>query len=293
MLLPMKTQKKFPKLYLSFLLGFVLFNVQILTAQTSANQGYLRIIDVEGDVSIVHNTSNATINAEENTSFTEGHTVHTGSDSSIILILSNGATLFIGPNSIINIETFELTPNSESAELSRRPLNELEHEIGVSNISVQILRGTVYLDTQPMSEGSSIALRDENVTTYPSTDGGAYSQHFHRERGRSIVEVVQGNVATKATNEMTSIMRDTGIYHFERGNVADTLEEPFEESFITVAFLQRLNQARQSSASGDHHDMNNIQDANDRTFTNPITGDEVFPPSNQENPSDDIISVIE
>lgn len=307
----MKIQKSFPELYLSLLIGLALFSAQALTAQTSANQGSLRVIDIEGDVSIVNNANNAEINAAEGASFTEGHTIRTGSDSSVILILSNGATLFVGPNSTINIETFSQTLSPESSAESGRPLNELEHEIGVSNISIQILEGTLYLDTQPMNEGSSIAVRDENVTTHPSTDGGAYSQHFQRERGRSVVEIVQGNVSTQGSNEMTATTRDNGVYHFENGNYADTPSQPFEESFITAAFIQRLNQARQSSASGEggsptpapapsdedgneNGDINNIKDANKRIFVNPVTGEEVFNPGNPVTPpADDVISVIE
>lgn len=289
-----------PKLLFSFIAGIgLLLSMQVAHAQ-SGNQGSIRIIDMEGDdISITNNATGGSITASEDGMFNGGHTIRTGPNSSVILILSNGATLFIGPDSTVNIATFEQTMTEDAADARKRPLNELDREIGISNLDIQIMRGVLYLDTQPMNQGSKITVRDENVVTSPNPAGGSYAQYYMNARGRSVVEVVDGQATTQGTSETFSTERDIGVYVFQNGRHDDQLAGSFTESIINTAFLSRISAAQGSAFDSDSatapapdSDRNNIK--NVRTITNPVTGEEVFNPNTPVTPpSNDIISIIE
>lgn len=330
---------KTPQLFRNFLklilgVGLVLSASLAFAQDTeSANLGTARVVDFQGYAIITKNSDGGAVPLEEGMLLTEGYSITTAANSSLVLVLSNGVVLYIGPNTTIEFETFTQQLSGTDQPGISRPLSEQGAETGSSQVVISLTSGTLYVDSSGLNPDSSFSIKDPNVTTHLSSETGSFVQHTAGQR--SIVEVTQGSVSAQGANESAASNKDSGEHHYEAGSPAQQVQTGFA---LDSNVQQRINIVKSSSsapapltpgqasqlpvatattnAAGQQQptpstpetpgteegqqqdasqpDNNNIQDANNRNFTNPVTGEQVFSsPDTVSDPSDDVISVIE
>lgn len=330
---------KTPQLFRNFLklilgVGLVLSASIALAQDESPEQeeetkgkGTARVADFQGYAIITKTSDGGAVPLEEGMLLTEGYSITTAEGSSLVLVLSNGVVLYIGPNTTIELQSFsQQLPDSSVPGISR-PLSEEGPEQGSSQVKIVLTSGTVSVDSNGLSPDSTFSITDSNVTTQLSQEASSYTQNASGQR--SIVAVNQGNVSTQGANESTTATKDSGEHHYESGSPAQPVQTGFTPD---SSIQQRINNVKSSSSApapvtpGEAAQLpvatattaaagqpqttpgtlvdpnilprpttnNNIQNANNRDFTNPVTGDQVFTsPDTTTDPSDDIISVIE
>ena len=145
-----------PKLQLSWIaaLGFAWLLAATAWAQPTP-PGYIRLARVNGQVSVEEKATGTRRSAGEVTDIQQGTIVRTAASSSVILVFSNGSTVNLGPNSILDIEEFLQDPFAEEL----RPA-ELEAEPTVSRTKLSLTQGELVgnVKTLRRAEGSSFTV---------------------------------------------------------------------------------------------------------------------------------------
>jgi hypothetical protein len=266
-----------------------------------AELGTVKLVGVTGNVSIQQSSSNTSHVAEDGQVITQGFTVKTGANSSLVLVFSNGVTVYVGPNTILNLDSF--TQLMEGTPVDR-PLSEAGEEQGTSKTSLHLITGTIVVKADKLNKDSVFTVRDSHVQT--QVDGGAtYSQTT--SESASIVKVESGKVLTKATGQEQQIEREQGEHVFQdsqykksdlpvnldkeldilnkvaQSNSAPkpVTEEGAKDIADSIAKLPEATPPADEGQQGDTttppaDDPNDINNA--PTFNNPVTGDDVLPP---------------
>lgn len=342
----MKTPQLF-RTFLNFVLGAgILLSAVTVHAQEdqTPNVGTVRIVDLQGYAIVTNKAGNGgAVPATQGDLLTEGYSISTAAGSSLILVLSNGVVVYVGPETTVEISKFSHDTSGEISSVSQ-PLSEQNGEIGTSNALFTLSSGTLLIDSVGLNSTSSLAIRDSNVTTFIGQGAVSFAQHASGVR--SIVDINNGQLQAQGANEAAPSTKDGEIHHYENG--VPVAPVPFALPVNSEAIAQRISNAKATSgapapvtpaaaaqlpiASSTNNaatqqqqqaaapqqqqaaqqgteetsapesqpstppasDKNNIKDANNRDFTNPVTGDHVFTnPGTITSPSDDIVSIIE
>lgn len=146
-----------PKLQLSWIaaLGFALLMASIAWAQPT-QPGYIRLARITGQVSVEEKATGEQRSAAEVVQIEQGTIVRTAANSSVILVFSNGSTVNLGADSVLDIEEFLQDPFAEEL----RPA-EMTQEPSVSRTKLNLTRGELVgnVKTLRKEEGSSFTVQ--------------------------------------------------------------------------------------------------------------------------------------
>jgi hypothetical protein len=99
--------------------------------------GRITAARVTGLVTLINNATKVTVPVTAKQLLEQGSTVSTGNASSVVLVFSNGATINLGANSDLNIETFMQDPFT--APINN--VNEMKEEPTISTTKITLNRG--------------------------------------------------------------------------------------------------------------------------------------------------------
>lgn len=136
------------------LIAFAAFFASALAlraADPSMSAGQIKAAAVIGDVNAVDHVDQTVTALHNDDLLSQGFTVKTGDDASIVLVFSNGATLRLGANTELSIDEFLQQPFAEE-ELA---LDQLEQEPTVSSTKLKLTRGEVVGHVLALRTGSS------------------------------------------------------------------------------------------------------------------------------------------
>lgn len=146
-----------PKLQLSWIaaLGFALLLAATAWAQPT-QPGYVRLARITGQVTVENRATGARQDAADVGQIEQGTIVRTGANSSVILVFSNGSTVNLGADSVLDIEEFLQDPFAEEL----RPA-EMTEEPSVSRTKLNLTRGELVgnVKTLRKEQGSSFTVQ--------------------------------------------------------------------------------------------------------------------------------------
>ncbi len=114
------------------------------------NVGQIKAALVIGDVNALNHDDQSVTPLHNDDLLSQGFTVKTGDDASIVLAFSNGATLRLGANTELSIDEFLQQPFPDD-ELA---LDKLEREPSVSSTKLKLARGELVGQVLPLHAGS-------------------------------------------------------------------------------------------------------------------------------------------
>jgi hypothetical protein len=181
-----------------FLLGLCAVTASRASAQAS-QEGEIKFARVTGDVSYKAKGSAVATKAENNKSITQGNTVTTGKGGSVVLVFSNGATINLKEDSVIDIEQYLQDPFA--ADFNPATATD---EPTVSNTKLNLTRGELVGNVKHLKKdkGSSFSVQTPvgaagiRGTTFrivyrPSGNGTAF---FSLTTSEGSVELATGTV---------------------------------------------------------------------------------------------------
>ena len=128
-----------------FLSGQQFFSLE---AQT---KGAIIIASLEGEVTVINNESQAPLPSSQVKAgglIFDGHTVKTGAEGKVILLMSNGTVSTIKENSTVNIKEF----TQEKFDPSKKKLSEMKGEPSSSKTEIDLEMGDMILDVKKVEQ---------------------------------------------------------------------------------------------------------------------------------------------
>ncbi len=120
-------------------------------AQTQAGQ--IKTAKVEKDVYKI-STSGDSVKLKNGDMLTESDTVTTGTDSSVVLVFMNGASVKLAANSRLSISEFKMDPLAETVNVSK-----LKNEPTVSKTTLALAYGEMIGNVKKLNTSSSYTVR--------------------------------------------------------------------------------------------------------------------------------------
>ena len=140
---------------LAFLTLVLMGNLYSQEKEISDPKGAIIIADVKGNVSIINNTTQKALPAENVQAgkvIFDGHTVKTvGKDSKVVLLLSNGTVTTLKADSVLNIKKF----TQAKFDAGAAKLSELEGEPSSSETRIDLNIGDMVVDIKKLDKKSN------------------------------------------------------------------------------------------------------------------------------------------
>lgn len=112
--------------------------------------GAIVLSRIEGNVTVTNNATGEVTPATNGRFITEGFTVTTAAEAQVILVFSNGSTVNLGSDSVLNIERYLQDPFAEELELA-----DMAEEPTTSTTEVRLTQGELVGNVKKLKEGSS------------------------------------------------------------------------------------------------------------------------------------------
>lgn len=118
--------------------------------------GRILVVRVSGEASAVNPADGLRFPVRNGSLLTEGQVITTGAGASVLFVLSNGATVSLGADSVLALEQFTQQPFSESYKMSA-----LTAEPSTSTTRLNLVRGELISDVKKLnkSNGSSFSIK--------------------------------------------------------------------------------------------------------------------------------------
>ncbi|MEO0796568.1 MAG: FecR domain-containing protein [Verrucomicrobiota bacterium] len=187
-------------------------------AQAQEKVGIIKAFLVKGNVSLVNNATGATEPLSRGREFNQGYTVVTGSDSTALLLFSNGASINVSPDSKLNVTEFEQAAYDPELGSFLR----LKADPSVSKTVTNLEYGEVIGEVRKLSAGSSYTVNT------PVASAGI----------RGTVWVVSFNPTT-GRFETTNVTGDV----FVTLSSGQVIPVPAEQTYVLVNFNGALESA--------------------------------------------------
>ena len=145
------------KLIYSFYLAIfpcLLFGQNVNPAEIVDPKGAIIIAQLEGEVSIINNSTGIALPPDRVKSggiLFDGHTVKTGNNAKVVLLLSNGTVSTLKADSVLNIKKFTQSKFDPGAT----KLSELEGEPSSSDVVIDLNLGDMVVDIKKLDKKSS------------------------------------------------------------------------------------------------------------------------------------------
>lgn len=124
----------------SLLMWVFLVGLSVATASSALAQatqaGEIKLARVTGDVTLLNKATKVVTPASNNLTISQGTTVTTGKDGGVVLVFSNGATINLKTDSVLDIEQYLQDPFAADIKPA-----ELTDEPTVSNTKLNLTRG--------------------------------------------------------------------------------------------------------------------------------------------------------
>ena len=138
----------------SFLIITLFLQAQNAPQEIVDPKGAIIIAQLEGDVTITNNTTGVALPADRVKSggiLFDGHTVKTGANAKVVLLLSNGTVSTLKSDSSLNIKKFTQSKFDPGAT----KLSELEGEPSSSDVIIDLNIGDMVVDIKKLDKKSS------------------------------------------------------------------------------------------------------------------------------------------
>ena len=193
-----------------FFCSVFLFWSAILFSLDAQSKGAIIIASLEGDVSVINNESQSPIPSSQVKAgglIFDGHTVKTGGNGKVILLLSNGTVSTIKENSTVNIKEF----TQEKFDPSKKKLSEMKGEPSSSKTEIDLEMGDMILDVKKLNKRSSF-----NVQSPVGTAGiRGTIPYFQVSQGsdgsiQQVTSMLKGEIAFTPKGALSSTLLGPG-----------------------------------------------------------------------------------
>ncbi len=183
--------------------------ILLASSAHAMEQGVVRAFMVEGNVSLVNNNTGETITLRPRQDFSDGYTVVTGSDSSALLLFSNGTSINVTENTSFNISQYL----QQNYDQRRGSFLRLREEPSPSSTDVMLNYGEVVGETRKLREDSNMVVRTpvgsagiRGTTFIVRYDPATQSAYFVNMEGAVVVtNDITGEMITVADGEFYEI----------------------------------------------------------------------------------------
>lgn len=196
-------------------------------------QGTIKILEAEGEV-ILTDASGTPISPTEGDEFTEGYTITTGQNSSVILFFSNGSSITIDENTSLVIQTFRQTPFE-----SEDQYEQLGADPSTSSIVIYLQQGTIVSRTKRLQPDSSYQVLTPDMNANLTDATAQISYQKKSDESKTEIINLNGDVQV-GTDQSPPIQVDEGslltITGSPDGGKKLSIIQPVTEGDVTPLF---------------------------------------------------------
>lgn len=176
------------RLLFLFALGFM--SAAGATAQTASEPqpvpgGRILVARVVGEVTVVNPADGLTFPVRNGSLLMEGQVISTGPGASVLFVLSNGATVSVGADSVLSIDQFTQQPFTETYKM-----NALVAEPTTSTTRLNLLRGEIISDVKKLNQGGGSSFTIQTPVGAAGIRGTAFRLAFKPEGNRASFALV-------------------------------------------------------------------------------------------------------
>jgi hypothetical protein len=242
----------------AFALMFVAAGTAV--AQPAANQpqaqpgGRILVARVTGEAFAVNPADGLRFPVRTGSLLTEGQVITTGAGASVLFVLSNGATVSLGADSVLALEQFSQQPFGESYRMST-----LTAEPSTSSTRLNLVRGELISDVKKLNKAAGSTFSIKTPVGAAGIRGTAFRIAFRPEGDRAsfalvmlegVIEQTFGNRGRPVRVDQGKQIIVTGIeYNARSGEVGaiPPIGEPTDVPAAVQASLFQLVQQMLSS----------------------------------------------
>ena len=147
-------------------------------ATTPTMHGSIKIARIAGDVFAVDHASGLKTKLSLNSLVSDGQTVETGADASVVLAFSNGAVINVKENSQLSVNEFLQNPFSAAFRL-----RDSIHEPSVSTTRLDLLRGEIISQVKKLNRDAGSSFTVETPVGAAGIRGTAFLLSYHSDGG--------------------------------------------------------------------------------------------------------------
>ncbi len=171
-----------------FALGFVLptgASAQPANDSQPTPGGRILVARVIGEASVVNPADGLTFPVRNGSLLMEGQVISTGPGASVLFVLSNGATVSLGADSVLSIDQFTQQPFTETYKM-----NALVAEPTTSTTRLNLLRGEIISDVKKLNQGGGSSFTIQTPVGAAGIRGTAFRLAFKPEGNRASFALV-------------------------------------------------------------------------------------------------------
>jgi len=234
--------------------------------------GQIRAVRVVGDVKVMH-ANKTTVAIKDNDALTQGDTIVTGKDASVVLVFSNGSTVNLAQDSQLAIDQFLQDPFGQEikvAELTAEPTTshtKLNLTYGELVGNVKKLKGDSSFLVQTPVGAAGIRGTTFMLTYRPSGTGQAFFS-LSTSTGEMIFQSTNGEPvpvpADKAVQVQVTVDSTTGAVTAVQVQSTDisqaakaTIEAQVTQALQTAAGTTFVSQNTTNTSTGDQNNQQN------------------------------------
>ena len=201
-----------------FLIGFCMMAATGASAQATA-AGRIILARVTGEVTVLDRATAVSVAARNNQEISQGYTVSTGKGASVVLVFSNGATINLKEDSVLDVEKYLQDPFAGDFNPSTAT-----DEPTVSNTGLNLTRGELVGNVKKLKTGQGSTF---NVQTPVGAAGirGTTFRILYRPKG-------DGTASFSLTTTEGNVVLSTGTVTLPVGAVDDVAREVVFEARI-------------------------------------------------------------
>jgi hypothetical protein len=186
--------------------------------------GRILVARVTGEAFVVNPADGLRFPVRNGSLLTEGQVITTGAGASVLFVLSNGATVSLGADSVLALEQFSQQPFGESYKMST-----LTAEPSTSTTRLNLVRGELISDVKKLNNGGGSTFSIKTAVGAAGIRGTAFRIAFRPEGERAsfalvmlegVIEQTFGNRGRPVRVEQGKQIVVTGIeYNARTGEV--------------------------------------------------------------------------
>lgn len=183
-----------PRLFirLFFAAAFLFTAAGVASAQTAAPTeppaqpgGRILVARVTGEAFAMNPSDGLRFPVRNGSLLTEGQVITTGAGASVLFVLSNGATVSLGADSVLALEQFSQQPFGEAYKMSA-----LTAEPSTSTTRLNLVRGELISDVKKLNKGAGSSFSIKTPVGAAGIRGTAFRIAFKPEGDRAAFALV-------------------------------------------------------------------------------------------------------
>ncbi len=188
---------KFLKILTLSVISLILANA----AQAQEQVGVIKAFLVKGDVQIMNNATGATSPLKRGMEFGQGNTIITGTNSTALLLFSNGASVNVTPESKLNVSEFQ----QEAFDPAMGSFLRLEKDPSLSKTTTNLEYGEIIGEVRKLAleKGSSFTVNTPVASA--GIRGTVWVISYNVQTGRFSATNVTGDVVVMVNGQTISV----------------------------------------------------------------------------------------